>query len=74
MDANGGCADICNNTMGSFVCEDCPAGWIVNPEATECIGKYNQNVHILETVVYHVLLNKFTDNTPVIIGVRVVLG
>ena len=36
--ANGGCSDICNNTVGSYFCS-CPVGKIVGSDLKTCEGK-----------------------------------
>lgn len=38
VDSNGGCAQICNNTVGSFSCE-CNEGYLVNSDELSCDGK-----------------------------------
>jgi len=35
---NGNCDEVCNNTLGSFVC-DCRAGFALQPDGLTCGGK-----------------------------------
>ena len=35
---NGGCAQICNNTFGSFTCS-CNTGYSLGADARTCVGK-----------------------------------
>ena len=35
---NGGCAQICNNTVGSFTCS-CNPGYSLGADARSCVGK-----------------------------------
>lgn len=34
---NGNCTEVCNNTLGSFVCE-CRAGFTLQPDGLTCGG------------------------------------
>ena len=34
---NGNCREVCNNTLGSFVC-DCRAGFTLQPDGVTCGG------------------------------------
>ena len=36
---NGGCEQICNNTVGSFYCS-CKPGYYLNPDGKTCTGKF----------------------------------
>ena len=38
IDSNGGCAQICNNTVGSFTC-GCYDGYLLNSDEISCDGK-----------------------------------
>ena len=38
IDSNGGCAQICNNTVGSFTCR-CNEGYLLNCDEISCDGK-----------------------------------
>ena len=35
---NGGCAQICTNTVGSFTCS-CNTGYSLGADARSCVGK-----------------------------------
>ena len=35
---NGGCAQICNNTVGSFMCS-CNPGYSLGADGISCVGK-----------------------------------
>ena len=35
---NGNCQEVCNNTLGSFICE-CGAGFTLQPDGLTCRGK-----------------------------------
>ena len=37
-DNNGGCAQLCNNTFGSFLCE-CRDGYMLNSDSINCNGR-----------------------------------
>ena len=36
---NGGCSEVCNNTLGSYACA-CRAGFLLQPDGRTCEGKY----------------------------------
>ena len=38
LDANGGCQQICHNTIGSFRCS-CRIGYSILPDGFNCSGK-----------------------------------
>ena len=38
---NGGCAQICNNTVGSLTCS-CNTGYSIGADARSCAGKRTQ--------------------------------
>ena len=41
---NGGCEQICNNTVGSFECS-CNQGYSLSSDGTNCIGKQYNYYH-----------------------------
>lgn len=38
VDSNGGCAHVCNNTVGSLSC-GCNEGYLLNSDEINCDGK-----------------------------------
>lgn len=38
-DNNGGCAQLCNNTVGSFIC-GCSEGYTLNADYINCSGMH----------------------------------
>ena len=41
---NGGCSQICINTIGSYACS-CQAGYVLNADNRTCAGKYAIDTH-----------------------------
>ena len=39
LDENGGCSQICTNTIGSFIC-GCNNGYLLDADGTTCNGMY----------------------------------
>ena len=46
---NGGCAQICNNTVGSFICY-CNIGYSLGADGRSCVGKWVINKCLTEMV------------------------
>ena len=38
VNSNGGCTQLCNNTVGSFLC-GCNEGYLLNTDDVNCDGK-----------------------------------
>ena len=49
---NGGCSEICTNTVGSFTC-GCEPGFELNSGGTGCIGEYHtKHTYTLTHIMY----------------------
>ena len=44
LTANGGCQQLCNNTVGSFFCA-CQIGYSLEPNGFNCSGKIQPHIH-----------------------------
>ena len=50
--SNGGCAQVCTNSVGSFQCS-CNSGYTLNVDGRTCSGKQGQSHHALNNVNMH---------------------
>ena len=53
--SNGGCAQLCNNTVGSFFC-GCNEGYLLNTDDADCDGtmKFDDDNNMQFVVLYYV--------------------
>ena len=45
-DGISGCSDICNNTVGSYIC-GCPIGYQLANDDRNCMGEFRSNSTLL---------------------------
>ena len=53
---NGGCAQICTNSVGSYYCS-CGAGYMMGGDGHTCSGEEDTFILLCQLILYHVQIS-----------------